>query len=241
MSKPLVTCIITAYNGENYVSEAIQSVLDQDYCPKEIIVVNDGSIDNTANILDSFGSKLRAIYQENQGAGAARNTGVKASNGEYLAFLDHDDLWDAHKLTDQMDAIDQQAERDPIIFTEVKQFICDRLIESEKQQLRVQQETPMAGYLPSTVLLSRRRFEQIGFFQDKKQLGEFIEWYMRALEKKIPAVMIEKVLTYRRVHLNNMGRNKEIYHRSSYLKILQEGLARQRALKQVSGECHEAT
>ena len=229
MSKPLVTCIITAYNGENYVSEAIQSVLDQDYCNKEIIVVNDGSIDNTAAILDSFGSKIRAVYQENQGAGAARNAGVKASNGTYICFLDHDDLWDARKLSDQMGVIDQQGDREPLIFTQVKQFICERLTDEEKQKLKVPEETPMAGYLPSTLLLSRRRFEQIGFFQEDKQLGEFIEWYQRVLEKKIPAVMIEKVLTYRRVHLNNMGRNKEIYHRSSYLKILQAGLAKRRA------------
>lgn len=96
---PLVSVIIPAYNCSEHISEAIESVLAQDYPNKEIIVVDDGSTDETTDILASYEEKITLVKQQNSGSAAARNTGIKASHGEFIAFLDADDLWFPGKLS----------------------------------------------------------------------------------------------------------------------------------------------
>lgn len=91
MNRPLVSVIIPVYNGEHYLSFAIRSVLQQDYYPFEIIVVDDGSTDKSGNIARSF-KEVHYIYQPNHGVAVARNVGVTAAQGEFIAFLDQDDL-----------------------------------------------------------------------------------------------------------------------------------------------------
>lgn len=100
MNKPIVTVIIPTYNGADYLGEAIQSVLDQTYPNFELIIVNDASPDNTSEVVKQFGdARLKYIvHQDNQGAVAARDTGIQASSGDFIAFLDQDDLFHAEKL-----------------------------------------------------------------------------------------------------------------------------------------------
>ena len=96
-----VSVIIPSYNRAHYISEAIESVLDQDVkdCRIEILVVDDGSTDNTSEIVSKFGSSVRYFYQTNKGAGTARNRGVLEARGDWIAFLDSDDRWLPHKLS----------------------------------------------------------------------------------------------------------------------------------------------
>ena len=98
----LVTCIIPAYNAAPYLAAAVESVRAQRYRPVEIIVVDDGSTDGTPDIAKSFGDAITAVRQANQGPVVARNRGLDAANGAYIAFLDADDLWLPDKLTRQM-------------------------------------------------------------------------------------------------------------------------------------------
>ncbi len=86
-----VSVVIPAYNAEKYIGRAIDSVLAQTRQPDEIIVVDDGSTDNTPNAIKSYGSKVYYIHQENGGASVARNTGIEAAKSEWIAFLDADD------------------------------------------------------------------------------------------------------------------------------------------------------
>lgn len=96
---PKVSVVIPSYNRADFVAETIRSVLDQTYQDFEIIVVDDGSTDNTKEIVDSFKDpRIKYIYQENRGASGARNTGINASIGEYIAFLDSDDIYLPNKL-----------------------------------------------------------------------------------------------------------------------------------------------
>jgi len=220
-----VSVIISVWNGENYIKEAIESALSQDYPNKEIIVVNDGSTDSTQKIIDSFGLKVRCLYQSNQGPGAGRNNGIAMARGNYLAFLDHDDFWDKTKLTMQMAKMDAT---DPLIFSHVKQFICPSLNAEESSKLNVD-ETPFPSHFSGNLLISKKRFLQIGPFFEKKIVGEFIDWYARALEAKVPMVMHPQVMLYRRIHNHNMGRQKELYDRKEYLKILKNSLERRRS------------
>jgi glycosyltransferase involved in cell wall biosynthesis len=223
-----ISVIISVYNGENYLRHAIESVLDQDYDNKEIIVLDDGSTDRTSEIAQQFGEQVIYIYQANKGLGAGRNTGLKASSGNYIAFLDHDDVWAPGKLSKQMDIM-LSSHNDPLIFSHVQQFICPSLSEHERKRLSVNQ-TVMPGYIAGTLLISRERFEQVGYFIEEKQVGEFIEWYLRALEQNVPISLLNQIGLYRRVHTSNMGRQQDLYKRTDYLKILKASLDRRRSL-----------
>src|SRR5574341_1935425 len=99
-----VSAIIPVYNGEKYIEDAIRSVLTQTFSDLELIIVDDGSTDKTGEICKGFlsDSRVKYIYQENQGVSSARNTGIKRSNGEYVAFLDADDYWLPDKTEEQI-------------------------------------------------------------------------------------------------------------------------------------------
>lgn len=99
---PLVSVIIPNFNGAKFLSPSIFSALSQDYPNIEVIVVDDGSTDDSIMILKEFGSKIRILQQSNSGAAAARNLGIRNASGEYLAFLDSDDVWRTSKITIQM-------------------------------------------------------------------------------------------------------------------------------------------
>ena len=97
-----VSAIIPTYNHERFIGEAVDSVLAQTLLPLEVIVIDDGSTDDTAEVLARYGDRIRVIRQDNAGVAAARNAGIAAARGEYLAFLDSDDSWYPHKLELQM-------------------------------------------------------------------------------------------------------------------------------------------
>lgn len=99
---PVVSVIIPTYNRAHCVGEAIESVLNQTFRDFEVIVVDDGSTDNTPEVLAAFGNRIRVIGQENSGVSAARNAGIKAARGNWVAFLDSDDIWEPDKLSVQM-------------------------------------------------------------------------------------------------------------------------------------------
>ena len=101
----MISVVIPAFNAGGFIKRTIDSVLAQTYSASEIIVVDDGSIDNTAEVVKSYGGKVRYIYQENAGDGPARNTGIAAAKGDWIAFLDHDDEWLPDKLQLQMELL----------------------------------------------------------------------------------------------------------------------------------------
>ncbi len=100
-----VSVIIPVYNGEQFVADAIRSVLEQSAAAAECIVVDDGSVDSTRAVVASFGSAVRYEHQQNAGVSRARNRGVELAQGELVAFLDHDDVWLPQKLESQLDEI----------------------------------------------------------------------------------------------------------------------------------------
>jgi glycosyltransferase involved in cell wall biosynthesis len=102
ITKPLISVIIPVFNRQCWIAKAVDSVLAQDYPRFELIVVNDGSTDKTAHVLSSYGKKIRVLNQKNSGVSAARNLGIKAARGDWIAFLDSDDYWFAQKLSAQM-------------------------------------------------------------------------------------------------------------------------------------------
>ena len=99
---PLVSVVIPLYNGERFIAETIRSVLAQTMLDLEVVVVDDGSTDGGGKVVQSFGEPVRYLFQENAGVAAARNAGIAAARGEFIAFLDADDVWVARKLERQL-------------------------------------------------------------------------------------------------------------------------------------------
>jgi len=108
--KPRVSVIIPVYQGDRFIAEAVESVLNQNYTNYEIIVINDGSNDNSCGVLQPYFDKIRYVFQENQGVAAARNRGIQMARGELIAFLDQDDFWLPDKLALQVACFDAQPE-----------------------------------------------------------------------------------------------------------------------------------
>src|SRR5690349_7945487 len=120
---PKVSVVIPTYNRGEKVRGAIESVLTQTFSDLEILVIDDGSSDDTGRILrEAFGNRIRYCYQPNQGASVARNTGVDQARGEWIAFLDSDDLWEKEKLALQLKTLDHCGPECGGCYTDVRLF-----------------------------------------------------------------------------------------------------------------------
>ena len=195
----LISCIIPAYNGERYLREAIDGILSQTYRPLEIIVVDDGSTDGTADIIASYGGQVRYIWQPNGGLAAARNLGLGAATGEFVAFLDQDDLWHLEKLTRQMERFQARPELEMCV-THMKNFWIEGLHKEEAQFRNRRLSEPAPGYLTQTLLARRTLFDTVGRFNTAFQHGNDTDWFARAAEQGTATELLQDVLVYRRLH-----------------------------------------
>ena len=171
-NSPRVSTIITVYNGENYLSEAIQSVINQDYPHIDIIIIDDGSTDGSRGVAQQFGPPVQYYYQNNTGIAAAKNHGIKLSKGDFLAFLDADDLWTKNKIRKQIKVFNEDPTLD-IVFSHVKQFYSPELSEEEKQKIWCSDEL-MPGTSAGTMLIKRESFFKVGLFDSQWRRGIFV-------------------------------------------------------------------
>ena len=220
---PLVSVIIPVFNGQAYLAEALASVSRQSMSQLEIVVIDDGSTDETTRVLQEFGdSRLRHAHQEQAGAATARNRGVQEARGRYLAFLDADDLWSADKLQLQL----ADLERDGgMSFTLVDEFIspdCAKALGASAQP-----RLGLGGGV-TTLLVARADFARVGPFDPQCRLGEFIEWRARATDLGLRSGTVPLPLTQRRLHLANMTRARRP-EAHLYAATLRRVLERRRA------------
>jgi len=231
----LISVIIPVYNGERYIAEAIESVLAQE-CPQiEIIVVNDGSTDRTEERLRSY-VNVHYVYQPRLGGASARNSGIRCSSGELLAFLDADDLWTRDKLKTQTALFRTDPDLD-MIFGHVEQFYSPELEESLRGKIQFA-DGSMPGYVSGAMLVRKASFLKVGFFNEEFRIGEFIDWYTRALDYGLKSHLAPGVLLQRRIHDSNTGIT-ERDSRKDYLRVLKASLDRRRKSekkKEVPGE-----
>ena len=222
--EPCVSAIIPVFNGERYLARAVESILAQSYRPLEILVVDDGSTDRSAEVARRFGPAIRYIYQANAGAGAARNRGIALSTGAFVAFLDQDDLWAPDKLACQLDVLRAEASVG-LVFGLVKQFYSPEW-EGRRPASHVP-APPVPGYLPSALLIRRHCLDRVGPFQTHWRVAEWAEWYVRAVDAGEVSSMLPRLVAWRRLH----GRNQGLVARASaqeYARVLRASLARRR-------------
>jgi glycosyltransferase involved in cell wall biosynthesis len=223
--QPKISVVIPAYNAERYLREALESVLAQHYPALEILVIDDGSADGTSGVAQSLAG-VRYVRQENAGAAAARNHGVRLAEGEWIAFLDADDLWTVGKLGWQSQVLREKPGID-IVLGQAEQFISPELDAETAARMQCPPGS-QPGYLPSAMLLRKTSFDRVGGFDTKLSVGEFIDWYSRAEEKGLRTEMLPQVVFRRRLHATNQGQTKRDDYGKDYLKILKARLDRKR-------------
>lgn len=220
MTNPLIDIIIAVYNGAQYITEALDSIQTQTLSNLNIIVVDDGSEDNTYDIVAKLAKsdhRITIYRQQHKGVSAALNFGLAKADAIYTAFLDADDLWHPEKLEKQLNAL--KASHANFCFCLLQEF--DDNGNTDKENLFKARTQPMKGYSKTTFLGYRSNFEKYGTFNEAIAIGDFIEWLGRAIRAGENFLMVEEVLTFRRIHGSNSTR---AVNKNAYLQILKAHL-----------------
>lgn len=235
-ARPLISIVIPAYNAETFIAEAINSVLVQDYEPCEIIVVDDGSTDNTPGILEKYHDRIRVIYQPNAGLGSARNTGIAAAQGELIAFLDADDRWLPGKLTKQWESLNQNPNAG-LVHTDLLEWRPHESTQTHREIGRGEFQGPCLNrlirnnrVLPSTVLVKKECLDRVGIFDPQPSGVEDWDLWLRIAREYEFAFVSEPLVLYR-MHDTNMSANS-LRMRSGEFYVLQKTLANMLELSQ---------
>jgi glycosyltransferase involved in cell wall biosynthesis len=226
MTPPLVSCIIPVYNSERFIAAAVESILGQTHRPIEVIVVDDGSTDGTPAVLEQFSGLLRVIAQSNAGHAAARNAGIRASAGEYIAFLDADDLWHPDKLVRQTRRLAEHPELG-VTFSHLLNFSGNPPPLGSNLPPATAGSVP--GYTSVTMLARRTLFDTIGLFDEMLRHGNDRDWLLRAAEQGVQVDLLPDILVYRRLHDANRSAVLGGSSRAEYLRIIKASLDRRRA------------
>jgi glycosyltransferase involved in cell wall biosynthesis len=223
--KPLVSCVVAAYNAERFLPDALNSILEQDYEPREVLVCDDGSSDRTWEVIASYGDRVRAWRQPNQGPCAARNLAITHATGEFLAFLDADDLWAPDKLSRQMARFDRRPELDYCV-CHVQNFVDpnDGRAAVDPAWLK-----PIAGFSTVALLVRRPSFERIGGFNPSLKHSSETDWFARADEAGAVGELLPDVLVNRRLHRGNRSRLFAGRSKDEYLHTVKAALDRRRS------------
>ncbi len=195
MSK--VSVIIPAYNRAQALKKAIDSVLSQTYEDFELLVVDDGSTDNTRKIVENCKKQVRYIFQQNQGVSSARNLGIYSTSGEYVAFLDSDDLWLPEKLEQQVAVMSQQPDLH-LCHTEEIWIRRGVRVNPKKKHKKYSGHIflyclPLCVISPSSVMIRRELFHKVGYFDENLPACEDYDLWLR-ITKDYPVHFIETPL-----------------------------------------------
>ena len=223
---PLVSVIIPVYNGARYLRAALESVFAQTYRDFEVIVVDDGSVDDSGVIAQSF-PEVRYIQKTNQGVAAARNHAIEAARGEYFAFLDQDDLWTADKLKLQIEYLLSHPE---VGYTLTQQkFFLEPGATLPAWFRKELLDSVHTGWVLGTLVVRRTVFEEVGNFAIGYSAANDSDWFFRAKAAAIPMAVVPELLLLKRIHeANDSARAKEIL--SELLKVVRTSLDRQRSI-----------
>ncbi|HCU65321.1 MAG TPA: glycosyl transferase family 2 [Rheinheimera sp.] len=227
---PKVSVVMPCYNNAAYVRQAVDSVLQQDYPNIELIVVDDGSTDNSLEVLASYGDRIRVIVQPNQGPAAARNNGIRHATGDYIAFLDSDDLWLPGKLSAQLEFL--QTNPDFIACfcswsvwdgNEIPAFNQP----TAEQRLELQKDKSGWLYLPLlddsvihtiSVVIKKQIMDSVGFFNEDYRVGEDHDYWLRL--SRVGKIAKLKTL-YALYRANQQSTTNKVHAKNFSLLVLQ--------------------
>jgi len=232
--KPSISVIIPVYNRERFLAETIKSVLAQTLPPTEIIVVDDGSTDMTAqvvaNLADIAHVPIRYAYQTNQGPAAARNTGLAIAKGDFIAFQDSDDCWTTEKMAVQLSLIQRYANSVAVVgYTQV---ICEPGTRNVSKKVTTR---PGLILLLQASLFRRTLFDLIGGFEHELRIAEDISWFMRVLELPVEIVIHSDIVVAYRRHDDNLTGSLQ-NSQQQLIMALRHSLSRRRQSRNSPGQ-----
>lgn len=195
----LVSCLVPAFNAAPYLPEALGSIFAQSYRTIEVIVIDDGSTDSTAEVARRYAREVRVIQQEHGGLMSARDAAIDAAGGEFVAFLDADDRWVDTKLEKQVTVFSEHPDID-LCVTHFLNFWEDPKGAEGYADHPLSQ--PQAGYIVPTLMARRSLFSKIGGFQSAPQASD-TGWFAGAVERGCSVYTIPDVLMHRRIHSTN--------------------------------------
>lgn len=226
MASPLISVIIPAYNCAKYLPEAIDSVLAQDYPRVELIVIDDGSSDDTPRVLAAYHDRLTSQRQANGGIASARNAGYRLASGDFIAFLDADDVFTPGRLRTQMAAFDADPALD-CVQGFMEQFISPELPPEFGAGIRGKAVGVRAAPLASTTLIRRDAYRRVGPWNEALNIGVDMDWHSRLQESGIHYRLLQQVLLRRRIHGSNTNL-RFAHEQSERLHVLKDILDRRR-------------
>jgi glycosyltransferase involved in cell wall biosynthesis len=225
MSTPTISVIIPAYNAERYLDQALDSVFSQTLQDFECIVVDDGSTDSTSEIA-ARRERVRTLRQDNQGASAARNTGIGAARGEFLTFLDADDLWFPERLRIQLEFHRRRPEID-FSHVELEERVDEGIEVPHWALIRQKNAGPNHPLTPSGLMIRRSVMVRLGGFNAAFLVGEIAEWLSRARAAGLREERIAQTLGVVRIHGHNTRYDQDKI-RAFVLKALHQSIRRKR-------------
>jgi glycosyltransferase involved in cell wall biosynthesis len=218
----LVSCIIPVYNGAAFIRDAVQSILAQTGTDTEIIVVDDGSTDDTPAVVATFGETVRYLHQTNRGPAAARNAGIACARGDWIAFLDADDLWLPGKLPSQLRRFGERPELQ-VVFGGMRNV---PLPGTDEAVFRPEQ-WPAIPFSPCTMLARRGVFDQVGLFDPNLRRGEDTEWFVRMMMRGVTYEVLPDLVLERRIHGANLSA-EQLPSPQDVVRVLKLALDRRR-------------
>jgi glycosyltransferase involved in cell wall biosynthesis len=227
MTAALVSCVVPCFNGERYLAEAIDSILAQTHRPLEIIVIDDGSTDRSAEVVRRYGASVRYHHQENRGPGAACNQGLALATGAFVAFLEQDDLWLPDKTRRQLAAFAADPTLDYCV-GHIQNFWIPELAEEARRFRDARVMQPVPGYVAQTLMVRRELLEQDGRFDETLHFSFASDWFLRVGERGAVGTLLAEVLTRRRLHHDNFSRRHRAASHDQFLGVVKAALDRRR-------------
>jgi glycosyltransferase involved in cell wall biosynthesis len=232
---PLVSVIVTIYNGADYIASALTSILSQCYDPLEIIIVNDGSTDCTAQLAEEWIGKnpeqIKLIHRPNGGVAAARNTGLKAARGDIIGILDVDDLWPAGTLRAFTDVLIHHPKA-----SVVQGYIRRIWLADAPGKPKFERDfVPYLAMNVGSMFYLRSVFDTIGFFDEQPAQNEDTDLHLRIREAGLQIIVLERIALIYRMHSHNLTHGIDL-KKADFFKVLHNSLERRR----LKGQCQSS-
>jgi glycosyltransferase involved in cell wall biosynthesis len=226
VTAPTITVVMGVYNGKAHVAEAIESVLAQTHPAVELVVVDDGSDDGTAGVVEQWADAVTFVRRPRGGIAAARNTGVEHASGEVLTFLDADDLLLPTALEREWAVLAGDPALD-LVSSLVREFLSPDVDDATRSRLRPP-GPPRFNRQPNGILIRRPSFDRVGPFDPSFTRGVGVDWVARATELDLGWGELPEVLRARRLHADNHGL-REATDLVQYVRVMKSALDRRRS------------
>ena len=207
---PLVSVILPSYNRAWTLKDAVDSVLLQDYPNIELIIIDDGSDDDTQELLGVYKNKITVLCQENKGVSAARNKGIKASRGKFIALLDSDDAWDKRKISCQMEFFNDHPEalicQTEEIWIRNGKKVNPKVKHKKPSGMIFEQSLHLCLVSPSSVMMKRQLFDMKGYFNETFLVCEDYDLWLRIAIRYPFKFLSDKLIVKRGGHEDQLSR-----------------------------------